>query len=257
MRMSKLRTFCSSGHLRCRPGLFTTSLISPSWNTIAFWRWSTVYNVPETMSATSTSTATIGPTALMRYPCWRSSVDALPITQALARARTGLGGGRVIGPLRRLRVRRCAARRLLQELLERPEQQVARATVVHHHFVVGGEDLAHGVDIDPLARHLRCLGVFREHLAEARRLAFRVGDNALLVAFGFLLQARGRAARARYHVIGVGLAFVLLALAILVRLHRVIECRLHLLGRLRVLDRDRADLDAGVVAVVDLLHQLV
>ena len=41
---------------------------------------------------------------------------------------------------------------------------------------------------------------------------------------------------------------VLLALAVLVRLDRVVERGLHLLGRLRVLDGDRVDGDAGLVA---------
>src|SRR6185503_15102859 len=100
---------------------------------------------------------------------------------------------------------------------------------------------------------LRILG---EHLLEARRLALGIGDHALLVALGLLLQARRRAARARHHIVRIGLALVLLAFAVLAGLDRVVERGLYLLGRLRVLDRDRAHRNAGAVAIVDLLHEI-
>jgi hypothetical protein len=82
------------------------------------------------------------------------------------------------------------------------------------------------------------LAVLGEHLAEARGLALGRGDHALLVAVGFLHQAGGRTFGLRDHVVGVGLAFVLLALAVLAGLDRIVEGGLHLLGRLGVLHRD-------------------
>src|SRR3954464_3683923 len=254
MRMSKWRTFCTSGSLKCRPGLVTTSFTSPSWNTMACWRWSTVKSVPETSRPTRMTTARIGPMALIA----RSPVGPVAIAQRVARARPGVRRGRRLArPLRGLRLGRIRrAARLVPQLLERQHEEIARAAVVEHHLVGGGQDLAHRVDVDALARHLRRLRVLGEHLAEARRVALGVGDHALLVALGLLLQARGRAARARDHVVGVRLAFVLLALAVLAGLHRVVERGLHLLRRLGVLQRHRAHLDAGVVAVVDRLHEI-
>ena len=65
--------------------------------------------------------------------------------------------------------------------------------------------------------------------------------------------------RLRDHVVGVGLAFVLGALAVLAGLERVVERGLHLLGRLHALHVDVDDHDAGLqpveLAWIDL-HQL-
>src|SRR5689334_24194939 len=196
-------------------------------------------------------TASSGPRALIGGSRALSSVHPLAVAQALARARAGFRRGRLGLALRRLRVGRRRRAALLQQLLERQQEKIAAAAVVHHYLVRRRQNLAHRVDVDALARHLRRLGVLGQDLPEARRVALGVGDHALLVALGLLLQARGRAACARNDVVGVGLAFVLLALPVLARLDRVVERRLHLLGRLRVLQRHGAYLDAGVVAVVD------
>ena len=101
------------------------------------------------------------------------------------------------------------------------------------------------------------LVVFGDDLTKAAGVAFGALDHALAVAFRFLIQPRRRAARPRNHVVGIGLAFVLLALAVLPGFHRVVECRLHLLRRLRILHRHLADADTGLVAIEDLLHQLL
>ena len=77
------------------------------------------------------------------------------------------------------------------------------------------------------------------------------------VAVRLLEQPRRLAARARHDVVRVGLAFVLQPLAILARLDGVVERRLHLVGRLHVLQRDLLHEHAGAVAVEDLLHQLL
>ena len=74
-------------------------------------------------------------------------------------------------------------------------------------------DLLHGVDVHAVARHLRRLLVFGEHRREALRVALGLRDDARLVALGLLAQARRRALRLRDHVAGVGLAFVLQAVA--------------------------------------------
>src|SRR5688572_14282704 len=153
MRMSNRRTFCKSGTLKCRPGFCTTSFTSPSWNTIAFWRWSTVYIVPETSSNRTTTTARIGPRALMG-DSWRlSSVGPVTVTQRLPRARSRLARRRRLGGLLRgLRLGERRAAGLLHDLVERQVEQVPRAAVVHHDLVGRRQHLAHGVDVDPLAR---------------------------------------------------------------------------------------------------------
>src|SRR5258706_4193861 len=258
MRMSKWRTFWISGHLKCRPALVTTSLTSPSWNTIAFWRWSTVNSALEAMSAISATTASTGPNALMSVPFGLSSLAPLAVAQRLARARRGLGrrGLRRRRPLRGLRLGGQRGAALLHQLVERQVEDVAGAAVVHHDLVGRGQHLLDRLEVDALAGHGRRLRVLGEHLLEARGVALGAGDDALLVALGLLLQARSVAAGARDHVVGVGLALVLLLLAVLAGLHRVVERGLHLLGRLRRLDRHRLHRDAGAVAVVDRLHQL-
>src|SRR5260221_7081085 len=250
MRMSNWRTFCSSGHLKCRPGFWITSFTSPSWKMMAFWRWSTVNTVPETMAASTTTMATIGPKARML------AVAPLAGAQRVARARARLRRRLAARALRRLRFgeRRRAA--LLHDLVERQVEQVARAAIVHHDLVGRGQDLLHGLDVDALARHRRRLGVFRHHLPEARGVALGCGDDPAAVALRLLLQARGGAARLRNDVVGVGLALVHLALAVLARLDCIVERHLHLFGRLRGLDGHRAHRDAGGVAVVNRLHHL-
>src|SRR5690606_6006388 len=70
---------------------------------------------------------------------------------------------------------------------------------------------------------------------------------------GFLEQAGGRAAGTRDHVIGVGLALIDQALTVLRGLVRVLEGGLHLLGRLRLLDRHVDHADAYRVSVEDAL----
>src|SRR5260221_2574474 len=162
MRMSNWRTFCSSGHLKCRPGFWITSFTSPSWKMMAFWRWSTVNTVPETMAASTTTMATIGPKARML------AVAPLAGAQRVARARARRRRGVAARALRRRRLgeRRRAA--LLHDLVERQVEQVARAAIVHHDLVGRGQDLLQGLEVDALARHRRRLGVFGQHLPEAR-----------------------------------------------------------------------------------------
>src|SRR5688572_20546683 len=213
MRMSNRRTFCSSGHLKCSPERTTISFTSPSWNTIAFWRWSTVNRALDTTSASTASTATTGPRALMGDSLRPASALApLAVAQRLAGAR------RVGRRLRRgARRRRLGARRarVLHDLVERQVEQVPAAAVVHHDLAGRGEHRLHGLDVDALARHRRRLGVLGEHLLEARGVALGVGDHALAVALRLLAEPRRSAARARDDVVGVGLALVFLPLAVL------------------------------------------
>src|SRR6266581_2661929 len=206
MRMSNRRTFCSSGHLKCRPGRCTTSVTSPSWNTIAFWRWSTVNSVPDASSATTIRMATTGPRALMGDSLRFSlALSPVAVAERLARARPGIRRRRLGGPLRGLRLGERPRARLLHDLVERQVQQAAGAAVVHHDLVGRGQDLLHGVDVDALAGDGRRLRVLGEHLLEARGVALGARDHALLVALGLLQQARRRAARARNDVVRIGL----------------------------------------------------
>ncbi len=117
--------------------------------------------------------------------------------------------------------------------------------------------MLHRLDIHPVAHHLRCLVVFGQHLLEAARLAFGIGQHALAVALRLFLQARGGAARLRHHVVEVRLAFALLPLQVLLRLDRVIECGLHLFRRLGVLHGHAADGNAGLVAIENVLYLLL
>jgi hypothetical protein len=197
----------------------------------------------------TTRRASIGPSALIGRPahgCAAPRASAASPRRAVPPAQ----GAAPAPPRRRLPAR------ALHQAIERQIEQVAAAAVVHHDLAGRGEHLLHGLYVDAFARHRGRLGVLGEHLAEARGIALGARDHALAVAVGLLLQARGGAARARDHVVGVGLALVLLALAVLAGFHRIVEGRLHLLGRLRVLDRHRAHLDAGAVAVVDRLHEV-
>jgi hypothetical protein len=109
----------------------------------------------------------------------------------------------------------------------------------------------------PVAGHLRRLAVLGEHLSEAAGIALGGRDHALLVALGLLRQASRGTARLRNDVVGVGAALVDQALAVLGRLVGVLERRLHLLGRLSLLDGDVDDGHARLVAVDDRLHQLL
>ena len=69
MRLSKKRTFWISGHLKFRPGCVMTSRISPSWNTMARSRWSTVnIDIPATRKANNTATSAPTRRLLMAAP---------------------------------------------------------------------------------------------------------------------------------------------------------------------------------------------
>ncbi len=145
----------------------------------------------------------------------------------------------------------------LHQLVERQIEQIVAALLVDQHFARVAHDLLHGVDIQAVARDARRLVVFRDDLAEAAGIALRAFDHALLVAFGLLVQARRRALGLRHDVVGIGLAFVFLALAVLPGFYRIVERGLHLLRRLRILHRDLADADARVITIENFLHQLL
>jgi hypothetical protein len=144
----------------------------------------------------------------------------------------------------------------LHELVEGQIEQVAALLVIDEHLGGAGHDLLHGVLIQPFAGDLGRLGVFHQDLLEAGGVALGLGDHALLVAVGLLEQAGGDTARLGNHVVGVGLAFVLEAFPVLAGLHRVVEGGLHLFRGLGVLHVELADVDAGLVAIQDVLHQL-
>src|SRR5688572_19330275 len=141
MRMSNRRTFCRSGHLKCSPGRCTTLFTSPSWNTIAFWRWSTVYRALDTSSASTAKIALRGPRALMGDSLLPSSLASFAAAQRLARARPGILRRLGRRGARRGRAALGAGGGALHQLLERQVQQVPRAAVVHHDLAGRGEHL--------------------------------------------------------------------------------------------------------------------
>src|SRR3970282_1738653 len=118
MRMSNRRTFWIMGHLNFRPGAVITSFTSPNWNTMAFWRWSTVNITLEATSTSATRTARIGPKVLM------SALSPLAIAQGVARARARIHRQRRIRrALRGLGLGEPRNARLLHQLVEREGPQ--------------------------------------------------------------------------------------------------------------------------------------
>src|SRR5574341_1965588 len=180
MRMSNRRTFWISGHLRFSPGLVITSFTSPNWNTMAFWRWSTVNSTLEATSTSATRTAMTGPRVLT------SALPPLAAAQCVARARACVRRRRRLGrgALRGLGLAQPGDARLLHQLVERQVQEVPAALVVDDDLRGRGQDLLQGLDVDALARHGRRLRVLGEHLAETRGFAHGIGDDARLVAIG-------------------------------------------------------------------------
>jgi hypothetical protein len=141
----------------------------------------------------------------------------------------------------------CAA--LLQQALQRQVQQVRVVAAVDHHLADVAEHLLHRLDVQAIARHRGRLLVFGKHRAEALRIALGLRDDPALVALGLLAQPGCRALCLGDHVARVGLAFLLQPVAVLARLERVLERRLHLLGRLDALHVDVDDDDAGLQSV--------
>ncbi len=142
------------------------------------------------------------------------------------------------------------------QLVEREVRHDALAGLaVDNHLVSAAHHAFHRLEEDALARHLRRLLVFVEHLEEARRLALRLGDRLLLEAFGGLQDALGFTARFRHHLVGVGERFVLQALLVGARGLNVAEGVDDLARRVDLLQRHLIDLDAGLIAVERLLDQ--
>ncbi len=159
--------------------------------------------------------------------------------------------------IRRAAGRACRRGALLDQLVERQvEQAVAAGLLVDQHLARVADDRLHHVEVEALARDARRLRVLDQDLPEARGVALGSLHDLGLVAVRFLDQPRRVAAGARHDVVGVRLALVAEALAVLAGLHRVVERGLHLVGRLHALQRHLLHVDAGLVAVEHLLHQL-
>src|SRR5205085_10892314 len=79
----------------------------------------------------------------------------------------------------------------LHQLVEREIQEIVAALLVDEDLARVRQNLLHRFDVEPIARNLRCLAVFANDLAETRRIALGLLDDALLVAFGFLRETRG------------------------------------------------------------------
>ena len=144
----------------------------------------------------------------------------------------------------------------MHDLVERQIQQVV--TALFHHDLGGvGHDLLHCIQIQPVARDLRRFFVLGNHLIEALGITHRLLHHALPVALSLLLQTRCHTFGLRQHVVGVGLAFVFLPLAILSGFDGVFKGCLHFFRRLCVLHVDFLHVDAGLVTIQNDLHQLV
>jgi hypothetical protein len=113
----------------------------------------------------------------------------------------------------------------------------------------------HGVDVKPVARHRGGLPVFVEHGAEALSIAFRLRHDPRAVTFGLFAQTGSGTLRARNHVAGIGLAFILEPVAIGAGLDGIVECGDHLVGYPDVLHVDIDHLDAGLQTVELRLHR--
>ena len=206
-----------------RPGSVLTSTISPSWNLIAYLRWSTVYSDCDATqqqrddAARGRSTVRFiarspgrGCAALRASARIARTAASAPVGGVAWRARRRSGAGAAAVLRRRLCwISLSSGRysRLLAALLV--DQDLAR--VAEHRL--------HHVEIQAVARHRRAPSLYSTRIcAEARRVALgALRRRSALVAVRLLDQPRRRAARARHDVVGVGLAFVLLALAVLRR----------------------------------------
>jgi hypothetical protein len=144
---------------------------------------------------------------------------------------------------------------LLHQLVERQTEETI-ALLVDQHLARVAEHRLHHVEVQPVARHTRRLGVFGQDGTEAGGVALGLLRHLGVVAVGLFHEARGEPAGARHDVVGVGLALVDEAHPVLLRLHRVVERRLHLLRRLHALQRHLLDVDARLVAVHRLLHEV-
>src|SRR5690606_19030145 len=266
IRLSWYSTFWNgTGSLKYRPGSSITSRISPSAYLTANWRWSTTKRHDWARSPAITSATMMESSRFMGR--FRVGLSAERVAIAAAQG-LAAGVGVVVGRGAARRRRRRGAGRLLprrirrdggagraHQLVEREVQQAATLAAVHHDLRRVGEDLLHGLDVQALARDLRRLLVFLEHLQEARGVTLGARHRARAVALGLLLEPRRHTLRPRDHVVRIGDTLVDQALAVLGRLVGVRKGLLDLLGRLDLLDGDVHHRGAEAVAVQDRLHQ--
>ncbi|MNS68741.1 hypothetical protein D3C72_1020280 [compost metagenome] len=117
--------------------------------------------------------------------------------------------------------------------------------------------MLHRFQVHAIARDDWRLLVLDQHLLEARSITCRVLGHHRAVRGCFLHQAESGTAGFWNDVVGVSLAFILLAFAVLACLDGIVEGGLHLLRRLHGLHRHVGDDGADLVAVENLLHQLL
>src|SRR6516165_10062088 len=128
------------------------------------------------------------------------------------------------------------------------------AAGIDDRLVGATEHPLHGLEIDPLPRHVGRLLILLIDLAEARGLALGFGDGLFAIGLGVLEDLGGAAARFRHDAIGIGLRFVLRALQIGARPLHVAEGFDHLRRRIDLLKLHLLHQDAGAVIVERLLH---
>ena len=234
------RTFCSSGTLKYRPGFDLRLDDSPSWNLIAFLRWSTVYSDCDATSSSATTSAR------MRHRELHRPRLPLAVAQRLARARRVARRRRLGGDGARRGGGGAARRRAPAAARRRPAASACRAagragSAPPFWSIITLLELPSTDCIVSRYRRSRVTpGAFwysARICAEARRVALGALHD-LACSRRLPDQARRHAARLRHDVVGVGLALVLLPLAVLAGLDRVVERGLHLLRRLHALQGD-------------------
>ncbi len=203
------------------------------------------------------------------HDCLSLGLAGFTVPGAAGVARAGIDGKCLGGTGRYGRRRRCrrsfrggcrrsaALRDVLHDLVQREVEQVRTLARIHQHLGDVRVDLLHGLEVHAVTGDLRRLLVLGEHGAEALGIALRLGDDPRLVGSGFLGEPGSGTDRTGNHVVGIGLGFVLRALALLTSLQHVVERGLYLLGRAHatLLQVNANHFDADLVAVQDGLHE--
>ena len=157
--------------------------------------------------------------------------------------------------------RRAGGRRALLQLGQRQiGHDALAAALLDDHLVGALEHLLHGFEEQPLARHVRRLGIFVVDRDEALRLTLRLLHDAVLVGGRLFADLRGLAAGLAEQLVRILVRFLDEAVLVLFGALHFVERVGHFARRRRVLDRDRVDRQSGAVLVErrldDLAHRV-
>src|SRR5690606_39074261 len=147
------------------------------------------------------------------------------------------------------------ARRLACNLVQREIQHIVAAVGINDNLGGIFEYVLHGGKVHAFARDVRRLGVLTFDAGKARGITLGVTDDPGAITLGLLHHARHLALRLGQHPARIGIALVYESFAVLTGLDGVIERRLHLFGRLHVLNRHGTDLNARLVTIEDFLGE--